>query len=108
MLISPAGDIVGHIMKTGSSLDYKRKVQLLDRIIEAKNKFGDDQLKKVVQSNKFSIGKMIKNIQAKLKKDKSTSDLNQKQSKNESGDNHIENSCQTFKDGDDQKASKKG
>ena len=53
-----------------SGLAVKQQVELLDKIVDKKEQFKDEHLKKLVQSDKYSIRRLVKNIQNKIKERK--------------------------------------
>ena len=65
MLFTPVSDIVQQIMKKGQSLEYKQKLILLDKVAHAKDEVENDKIKKLMQSKKLNIAKMINNTRAK-------------------------------------------
>lgn len=65
MLFTPVSDIVQEIMTKGQSLEYKQKLILLDKVAHAKDEVENDKIKKMMQSKKLNIAKMINNARAK-------------------------------------------
>jgi hypothetical protein len=65
MLFTPVSDIVQEIMTKGQSLEYKQKLILLDKVAHAKDEVDNDKIKKLMQSKKLNIAKMINNARAK-------------------------------------------
>lgn len=65
LCFAPAADLVEEIVTTGQNLNYKKKLELLDKVIEAKSKVEDNKVQKMMQSKKFNIGKMINKVKAK-------------------------------------------
>lgn len=66
----PADDIVQDIVQSGTNLPLKHKITLLDKIVDKKEQFKDEHLKKLVQSDKYSIRRLVKNIQKKKEEKK--------------------------------------
>jgi hypothetical protein len=54
-------------VRSGQALPLKQKLTLLDMIVHKKEQFKDEHLKKLVQSDKYSIGRLVKNIQKRVK-----------------------------------------
>ena len=57
-------------MHSGLSIPLKHKLTLLDKIVDKKEQFKDEHLKKLVQSDKYSIRRLVKNIQRKIQERK--------------------------------------
>lgn len=62
------------IVQAGAALPLKHKITLLDRIVDKKEQFKDEHLLKLVQSDKYSIRRLVKNIQQKIQEKKGKDD----------------------------------